>query len=238
MIGLILVAVSWLLLHTEGKSLSVLGFNKPRQRGVECAVGLLIASLFASTQFLLISYFAGFEWILNPDLKLSLAIESFRWNFNSVVYEELLFRGYLLYKAIEFLGVRKACLISATVFGIYHWFSFGVIGSLVPMVFVFLMTGFFGLMLAYAFAKSKSIVLPIALHFGWNIVTIFVFSNGPLGAQLLIASQSEDIVLQGMQPLFVNMVLPLALPTLVLWILLTRVKAYNQTPESRSEAAA
>jgi len=201
-------------------------------------MGFLIAALFASTQFLLTSYFADFEWIFNPNLNLPLVVESFRWNINSVLYEELIFRGYLLYKVIEFLGVRKACLLSATAFGIYHWFSYGVLGSLVPMVYVFLMTGVFGQMLAYAFARSKSIVLPIALHFGWNIVTIFVFSNGPLGAQLFIANRSEGIALPGMQSILVNMVLPLALPILVLWILLTRVKAYKQTPESRPEAAA
>ncbi len=165
MIGLILISASWLLLRAEGKPLSVLGFNKPTQRGIECAMGLLIAALFASTQFLLTSHFADFEWVYNPDVNLSVAVESFRWNINSVLYEELLFRGYLLYKAIEFLGVRKACFLSSAAFGVYHWFSYGVFGSLVPMVYVFLMTGAFGLMLAYAFAKSNSIVLPVALHF-------------------------------------------------------------------------
>jgi len=61
MIGLILIAVSWLLLRAEGKSLSVLGFNKPFQRGIEFAIGFFIAALFASTQFLLKSHLADFD---------------------------------------------------------------------------------------------------------------------------------------------------------------------------------
>lgn len=220
MIGIILLSISWILLRIEGKPLAVLGFNKPAQRGLELAAGLLIAALFAVTQQLLHANFAGFQWVQNSLFGVTTAFEGLRWNLNSVLFEEFIFRGYLLYKAIAWLGVRKASLLSAAAFGVYHWFSYGLFGNLVPMVFIFFFTGTFGLMLAYAFAKSKSIVLPVALHFGWNVTQILVFSNGPIGAQWLVG-QPEDMVgtLQGFPAILTNICLPLSLPVLVLLLL-------------------
>ena len=41
-----------------------------------------------------------------------------------MLYEELLFRGYLLYQAMRLLGARRAVLLDAAAFGVYHWFSY------------------------------------------------------------------------------------------------------------------
>lgn len=228
MIGIILIVISWGFLRIQGLSLSTLGFNKPLQRSIELIAGLLIASLFASAQFVLISYFSDFQWVLNPDFSAAMVLESLRWNLNSVLYEELIFRGYLLYKAIEIIGAKKACLLSSAAFGIYHWFSYEVLGSLVPMVYVFLITSSFGLMLAYSFAKSKSIILPIALHLGWNTITILVFSNGPLGPQLLMPSTTEPMLLTTFQQGITSLAVPFGFVIIVLWIVTKKVYRCSQ----------
>lgn len=238
MIGPILIGVSWILLRVQGRPLSELGFNKPSQRLVELIGGLLIAGLFASTQFFLTSHFADFEWVRNPDMSTALVLDSLRWNVNSVLYEELVFRGYLLYKAIELLGARKACFLSAVAFGIYHWFSYGVLGDLVPMIYVFLLTGSFGLMLAYSFSMSKSVVLPIALHLGWNIVTILVFSNGPLGAQLLLPSPAEPMPMSAIEQMITSLVVPICLVVLVLWAVTKKIRTYGQSTRNQYLTAA
>jgi len=195
---------------------------------VEFTGGLMLAGLFAATQFVLISNFSEFQWVLNPDFSFAMALESLRWNINSVLYEELVFRGYLLYKAIELLGTRKACFLSAAAFGIYHWFSYGVFGNVVPMIYVFVLTASFGFMLAYSFARSKSVVLPIALHLGWNIVTIMVFSNGPIGSQLLVPSIAEPMAMDAVQQILTSLVVPLSLVILVLWLVTKKVRRYQQ----------
>lgn len=88
------------------------------------------------------------------------------------------------------------------------------------MLFVFIMTATFGLMLAYAFYKTRSIILPIALHLGWNIVTLTVFSNGSIGEQYLYSDPEGGIkLLSGYSALLINLVLPLCLPLLVLMVL-------------------
>lgn len=220
MIGIILLAASWLALKCEKNPLSTLGFNRPKQRTIEFISGLMIAGLYASIQFLLIAHWSNFSWQINDAYTLGHALESLRWNINSVLFEEFIFRGYLLYKAIQLLGERKGCLLSAVAFGIYHWFSYGVIGSVVPMIYVFFMTGTFGLMLAYAFAKTRSVLLPIALHLGWNLATILVFSNGPIGDQWLIKSTTNVQLIEGLRSLIVSIIIPLSFPILTTWLLI------------------
>lgn len=233
MIGIILLFVSWLLLRAEARGLTELGFNAPRQRALEFATGFAIAALIAITQFLLISSLSGFNWNINPLYGYAQFLDGLRWNVNSVLYEELLFRGYLLWLAIRFLGVHGGCIVSAATFGIYHWFSFGVLGDLVTMAYVFAMTGVFGAMLAYSFAWTGGIWLPIALHFGWNIVTNEIFSNGPLGARLLIPSTTQPVLLDGMEQALVSIVWPLLLPLAVLLFFLNTKRAHTYVSTTR-----
>jgi len=79
------------------------------------------------------------------------------------------------------------------------------------------MTGIFGLVLAFAFAKTKSLYLPVGLHFGWNLFNIVVFSNGPLGEQIFIKTNGNQ--LQGILSLLVFLFQVFALPLLTFWYL-------------------
>jgi hypothetical protein len=80
------------------------------------------------------------------------------------------------------------------------------------MAYVFLSTGAFGLMLAIAFARTKSLALPVGLHLGWNLVAYLVFSAGPLGSGLLVpASGAVRIRATGPTNVGLTMVLPLVL---------------------------
>jgi len=218
-IGPLLIGISWILLRLQKRTLSELGFNKPRLRLIEFFAGFALAGAFAASQYLFIAYFSDFSWRLNPQLDAHTVIESLRWNINSVLFEELLFRAYLLYKAIEFLGLKKACLLSSVSFGIYHWFSYDIFGSWIPMIYVFILTASIGLMLACAFALTKSIFLPIGLHLAWNVVIIFVFSNGPLGDQLFIASSAEPSKLSTFEQIFTSLIIPFIYIGFAFWFM-------------------
>jgi len=220
MIGLALLLASLLLMRAEGKGLSELGFNAPLPRARQFAAGLAVAGLAASAQQVGYAYVSGTEWIQNPSLSGSLVLDRLRWNANSVIYEELLFRGYLLYQAIRILGERRAILLDACVFGIYHWFSYGVIGNPVAMAYVLLNTGLFGLMFAMAFSRTGSLALPIGLHLGWNLATNFIFSAGPLGAGLLIAANgAERLKPHGGPAALLKFILPALVVAGVCWYL-------------------
>lgn len=186
MIGPILLFLSWLLLRCEGKTLRVLGFDLPMRRAREFGLGFLVTGTAAAVQQGGGAWATGDAWRVNPVLSAELVLRQLRATINSVLFEELLFRGYLLYLAMRFLGPRWGVWLSAVTFGAYHWFTFGVLGNPVAMLYVLVLTGSFGAMCALAFERTQSIAAPIGLHLGWNFVSYVVFSAGPLGAGLLL----------------------------------------------------
>lgn len=189
MIGLVVeLILSWAMLRLiEKKDLSVLGIRPNRSRSGNFLFGLCAAAACCFLYFFFSEYFAHGSWTLNTAFTGRAFVSGIGWTLKSVLFEELIFRGALLYIAINRLGQNRACLLSAAAFGIYHWFSFGVLGNPILMAIVFGMTGLWGLTFAWAFAQTKSMYLPTALHLGWDAVAIVGFSQGPLGRQLLIA---------------------------------------------------
>jgi membrane protease YdiL (CAAX protease family) len=129
--------------------------------------------------------------MLNPELTGSLLLKGILWNLRSVLYEELIFRGVILYILIIKLGHTKAIAISAIAFGVYHWFSFGAFGNIPGMIFIFISTGLMGLVLAYAYSKTLSLYIACAIHFGWNFTQMFMFSQGNMGNGILIPVPNE-----------------------------------------------
>jgi hypothetical protein len=195
MIGiLILLAISWALLYlTERKSILALGIVPIRRRLQQFGIGFLLTSLLCiSVQFLEVTLKSS-EWHLNKEIDAVLILRMSFWDLKSVITEELIFRGAILYILIRKLGTLKGMWISSIAFGIYHWFSFGILGSIIPMIVVFVGTGLMGYAWALSFSKTKSIAMPIGLHFGWNFTFNTVFSNGPLGNGILF-SESNNII--------------------------------------------
>jgi membrane protease YdiL (CAAX protease family) len=62
------------------------------------------------------------------------------------------------------------------------------------MIYIFILTGIGGLLFAFSYARTKSMWLPIGLHLGWNLISVVIFSQGPLGNQMLISSGGQGIV--------------------------------------------
>jgi uncharacterized protein len=237
MIGPIALLLSWLLLRFEGKGLRELGFNAPRLRAGQFLAGFLVAGIAVAIQQLGLSAATGVAWKLNPEMDVNQFLQGLRLNTNSVLFEEFLFRGYLLYLVIRLAGVKRGVLIGAAAFGIYHWFSYGIIGDLVDMAFVFVLTGAFGLMLGLAFAKTKSMAAPIGLHLGWNGVAYLGFSNGPFGAGILVASDgSTSMQAPGYIGLVLGLGVPVALTILTSWYLL-RAKVNDGANHAPAAAA-
>ncbi len=217
MIGIIVeLIVSWFLLRFfDGNNLSVLGLKPTKSNGVNGLAGLFLAAICCTIYQVMATAFAGNSWVLNPKVTIPVLLTGLWWVIKSVLFEELLFRGALLYIAITKWGTRAACIASAVCFGIYHWFSYNAFGNPLQMMFLFLMTGIFGWVLAYGFAKTSSLYLPVGLHLGWNLFNIVVFSNGPLGQQVFIKANANQ--LQGLLSLFVFLFQALASPALA-WV--------------------
>ncbi len=195
MIGIIaILAISWLLLFLiEKETLLVLGFLPLGKRCTQFLIGFAITGILCFLVQYLEAYLKSSLWILNERITVGIFLKSFWWDIKSVVTEELIFRGAILYLLIQKIGSKKSILISAIAFGIYHWFSYGVIGNALAMILVFLGTGLMGYAWAWAFSKTKSIMLPFGLHLGWNFIYNTVFSKGPLGELVLISQGGHPL---------------------------------------------
>jgi membrane protease YdiL (CAAX protease family) len=78
--------------------------------------------------------------------------------------EEMMFRGYAYQILIEKVGSYATLLPLAVVFGLTHASNPHVTWLAIVNTIIW------GIILGYAFLRSRDLWLPIGLHFGWNAV--------------------------------------------------------------------
>lgn len=220
MAGLLVeLALSWALLWwLQKENLGVLGFYPQWERLQGFFLLLLVAvagSVFAIGLRVL---FFKEVYGLNPLFNGKLMWEGFRWNAISVLYEEFIFRGALLYILIRRLGATKAIAISAIAFGIYHWFSYNILGNAAAMVQVFLITGILGWILAFSYARTGSLYMATGFHLGWNFTYGFLFSKGSIGKGLFILTAEQPAVTVSYFTYYTVTLLPFVLVYVVSYI--------------------
>jgi membrane protease YdiL (CAAX protease family) len=195
MLGILtIITISWLLLYViEKESILALGFLPITKRLKQFVIGFLITGMLCVLVQYLEAYLKSSSWVLNEEITGGIILKSFWWDLKSVLTEELIFRGAILYILIQKIGSQKSILISAVAFGIYHWFSFGVLGNPMAMIVIFIGTGLMGYAWAWAFSKTTSIMLPFGLHLGWNFIYNTIFSKGPLGKLVLMSQGGTEL---------------------------------------------
>jgi membrane protease YdiL (CAAX protease family) len=226
MIGvLVQLAVSWLIVWLYEKGdLGCLGLRPTKKRLSAFVLFFIVAAAFSASGFLLKMLIAKQSWQLNPLINARLILEGTWFVAKSVLFEELIFRGVLLYILIKKLGATRAIIISSVAFGIYHWFSHELWGNPVQMAVEFFGTGTMGLVLAYGYAKSFSMYIPVAIHFGWNIIQMVVFSGNTIGNQVLVEGVPPPVVTVSYLSYYTMLFLPLVACLLVIAWLLKRYK--------------
>jgi membrane protease YdiL (CAAX protease family) len=114
----------------------------------------------------------------------------------AAVTEELLFRGILFRIVEERLGTWLALTVTGVLFGVSHLFN--PHASLWGAIAIAVEAGF---MLAAAYVATRTLWLPIGLHFGWNFALGGLFGaevSGNGAAQgLLDATTSGPTLLSG-----------------------------------------
>ena len=196
MVGLLIqFLLSYLIIYgVERGNLSSLGLSPNKHRLKEMLLFLIIAGTCSSITFFLRMYFGQERWELNPLLNLKLLANGAWYTLKSVLYEELIFRGILFYLLVKKIGGKYALLISASAFGIYHWFTYEIFSDIQKMIYIFLMTSAAGIIYGLGYLKTGSLLIPISMHFGWNFVNAFVFSNGNIGPGIFIEIKPLPVV--------------------------------------------
>ena len=211
MLGIVIqLAISWLVVWLfEKGNLNCLGLLPAKKRLADFGLFFIITAACSALGFLLQILIAKQSWQLNPDISFLLILKGIWFVVKAVLFEELIFRGVLLYVLIKKIGATKAIVISAAAFGIYHWFSHELWGNPVQMAIEFFTSGAMGLVLAYGYAKTKSLYVPVAIHFGWNIVQMVVFSGNTIGDQIFIEVLPRPVVTVSYFSYFVMILLPI-----------------------------
>jgi len=230
MIGILVqLILSWLIIHfVEKKDLGVLGFMPTRKRLSGFTLFFLLTALCCAGGFFLRMYFAQERWMINPRLSAMDLLNGTWWNIKSVLFEELIFRGVLLYILIKRTGMITGIILSSIAFGIYHWFSHGVIGNPVQMAITFVTTGLMGAVYAYGYARSGSILIPSAIHLGWNLTMSVVFSSGNIGEQLFVQVKPAPQVTVSYLVYFIIIILPMLSAMVLNFLFLRRIQKNEQ----------
>ena len=184
MVGLlVIIVVSWVLLYfIEKENIEALGIIPYGKRIMQFLIGLSFMALINLLVIYIESIILTVDWELKSSVNYDLIFKSFIYHLKSALTEDLVFRGAILYILISKIGAKWAILISAFCFGIHHVFSYGMTGDrIVPILYVILITGFTGYVWAYTFHKTKSIMMPLGFHLGYNLVMTFFYTSQPYG---------------------------------------------------------
>lgn len=163
---LFLLLVSWCCLLLRRQKFSDLGlqFNKSwwQQLLLGTSAGVVMMLLIA----MLMWSCATVRFSLNPEFQASDLIYGAYLLLIAAALEELLYRGFVFQRLLDGLGAWPTQLLFATVFVLGHWDNPGLAGSakIVASVDLALASLLFGL----AYIKTRSLALPLGLHFGWN----------------------------------------------------------------------
>ena len=130
-------------------------------------LGVLIGTTLQGLTILVIYFFGDFQLIsVNP---FSSIITPFAVAFSVAIFEETLLRGIIFRIVEEKLGSYISLLISAIIFGVVHLLNPD--SSVISSICI----GIVGFMFGASYIYSRSLWLPIAIHFSWNFVQSGIF---------------------------------------------------------------
>lgn len=130
-------------------------------------LGVLIGTTLQGLTILVIYFWGDFQIIsINP---FSSIITPFAIAFSVAIFEETLLRGIIFRIVEEKLGSYISLAISAIIFGAAHLINPD--STLISSVCI----GIVGFMLGASYIYSRSLWLPIAIHFSWNFVQSGIF---------------------------------------------------------------
>ncbi len=149
----------------DRKDIRSLGFGRAGYR--DAAAGFFMAIAILGTGTLILYFSRHLQWtditFNGSDLFIELVMMAM-----IAVYEEVVFRGYLLGNLMESFNKWIALLISAALFTIFHLDNPGI--NIIPVLNIFVA----GILLGINYIYTRNLWFPILFHFAWN------FFQGPI----------------------------------------------------------
>ena len=144
----------------------------------ELGVGLLIGAALMLLPALFLTILGFIHWQVN-DFSYSIITSGFAIFILTALAEELLFRGFMFQRLIQSLGKWPAQLIIATLFLLTHINNPGMTGVVKALasINIFVASILFGI----AYIDTKSLAMPLGLHFMANFMQGTVLGFGVSG---------------------------------------------------------
>lgn len=131
----------------------------------ELFMGLVIGAALMGLQVLILTIFGYIHWQANV-FSYSTILSGFAIFLLAAIVEELLFRGFIFQRLIQAFGKWAAQLIIAALFLVTHINNPGMTGIVKTFasINIFIASVLFGM----AYIKTKSLAMPLGLHFMAN----------------------------------------------------------------------
>ncbi len=204
-----LILFSWLIIWLfEKGNLSILGLAPTKERLLYFSILFIISGVCSAGTYILKIYIAEEEYMLSNSLNIQSVLLEIWYQFRTVLTEELICRGVLLYILIKKIGNTKAIVFTSVFFAVLHWLNSGVWGNIMQMIIVFLFTFAMGLLLAYSYSKTFSLLIPFAIHFGWNLIQNYIFPDTNTGNHIFVLAATPPEVTISYISFFTMLLLP------------------------------
>ncbi|MBV4358707.1 CPBP family intramembrane glutamic endopeptidase [Pinibacter aurantiacus] len=206
------LAMSWLFLRAECLSLSTLRcWPNNRKNWRQFFAGIGIGALMLICTAIITFSLSGDAWHFNRHIDPLFIVMGFLFNLWSAYVQEFVFRGYPFQVLLRSYKPWIAQLIIAIPFGLMH-----VHKAMSPsdIIVTMLTTGIGSLLFGLAYLKTKSLMLPLGIHLGWNFLQYLVpRTAGGIDKGLIIVAESN--IVYGFSvvvlPYFVIMIIAFAL---------------------------
>ncbi len=176
--AILILVVTWLCQRLRRQPLSQVLGNLSLQRMHDLWQGLLLGALLMVLPALVLLLLGVVQFQVN-DQALTFLWQGLLVSLAVAVAEELLFRGFMFQRLIAGIGLWPAQLLIAAYFVLTHSQNPGMSGmtAVLAGVNIFIASLAFG----FAYWRSKSLLMPIALHFAANWVQGSVLGFGVSG---------------------------------------------------------
>ncbi len=147
--------------------------------GKNILLGILCTAVFFAS--MLISTLLTGLYVFNLTLILPPTSDSLLSSFKPGIWEEVAFRGVILFILLKKFPVRKAILIDAVLFGVFHLTNLIFNPTLIGLILTLRQVGFttiLGLFFAYLTVKTDSLLPAIITHYLFDAIGL-LFYNAP-----------------------------------------------------------
>lgn len=191
--GAAVVAGGVMLVHFDGRRPGALGFALTRHAPREIVAGYLIGALLI-TGTCLVLFVSGTARFIPDTGTVSQYIATLAWTLAfftlAAAYEEAWFRGYVFQVLVASVGVWPTVLASSALFSLVHAGNPNV--GPIALVNIFLA----GVLLAWAYLRTRSLWFATTLHAGWNWA-MAVALGFPVSGLILMDTPLYDAVETG-----------------------------------------